>query len=364
MTGQVRPITMTWAIFRKDLALSFRNPLFIFLTILSIVTFVTLYLVLPKDVNETITMGVRAADVRPALEQLAAEEEEGLALEWFDDSAELRAAVENRDLDIGVDFQDGFVTDVMAGRKTTVTVYVLPNLPQSITNAMTSMVREIAYALAGYQLPVSEPDEQMVVLGEDRAGDQVPFRDRLRPLYAFMILIMEAIALGALIAGEVQERTVTAILSTPARVGNIVIAKIVLGTLIAFGEAVIVMIIIRAFGSSPGIVLTALFLGAVMVTGVAMIAGSAGRDLMGTMLLGILFLLPLAIPGFSVLFPGTPALWVQYLPSYGIVHVILEATVMGAGWAESARYLLILAAWGVLFGLLGALLLKRKVETL
>ena len=137
-----------------------------------------------------------------------------------------------------------------------------------------------------------------------------------------------------------------------------------LGTLIAFGEAVIVMVIIRAFGNSPGIVLTALFLGAVMVTSVAMIAGSAGRDLMGTMLLGMLFLLPLAIPGFSVLFPGTPALWVQYLPSYGIVHVILGATVMGAGWAESGRYLLVLAGWGVLFAILGTLILKRRMETL
>jgi len=364
MTGHTKPINMTWAIFRKDFTLFFRDPLFIFFTILSIVTFGTLYLVLPKNVNESITMGVRAADVRPALELLAAEEEEGLALQWFDDSADLRAAVENRDLDVGVDFQEGFVADVMTGQKTTVTVYVLPNLPQSIINAMSSMVREIAYALAGYQLPVSEPDGEIVVLGEDRAGDQVPFRDRIRPLYAFMILIMEAIALGALISSEVQERTVTAILSTPARVGNIITAKIVLGTLIAFGEAVIVMIVIGAFGNSPGIVLTALFLGAVMVTGVAMIAGSGGRDLMGTMLFGMLFLIPLAIPAFSVLFPGTPALWVQYLPSYGIVHVILGATVLGTGWAESARYLLVLAGWGAVFAAVGTLILKRRVETL
>ena len=362
--GRATRLGAITAILRKDIALHSRDLIFIFLTILSITTFVTLYWVLPRETDETISMGVRASDIGPALAQFAGAEEEGLSIEWFDDTDSLRAAVEARDLEVGVDFSDGFLADAMAGRKTMVTIFVRPNLPEEITGAMESMVREIAYAIAGYQLPVSEPAGDIVVLGTDRAGDQVPFRDRLRPLYAFIVLMLEAIALAALISSEIQERTVTAILSTPARIGDILVAKSALGTFIAFSETAIILLLIQAYGPTPLIVLVTVFLGAIMVTGVAMIAGSAGRELMGTMLLGIMFLIPLAIPAFSIMFPGAPARWVQFLPSYGIVQIVYATTVEGAGWAESAQQLLILAAWCVVFGLAGALVLKRRVETL
>ncbi len=53
---------------------------------------------------------------------------------------------------------------------------------------MESAVREIAYltAAAGEDPEQVVPDQQRtVVLGTDRAGDQVSLRDRMRPLLAF-----------------------------------------------------------------------------------------------------------------------------------------------------------------------------------
>jgi ABC-2 type transport system permease protein len=364
MTGHPTRLGAIAAILRKDLTLFSRDLLFVFLTTLSIVTFVTLYWVLPKGVDETISIGVRGDGLLDAINQLAGTDEPGLGMTWFDDTESLKTAVEENDLEVGLEFADGFITDVATGQQTTVTIYVRQSLPPEITGAIQSMVREIAYAIAGYQLPVSEPDEEFVVLGVDRAGAQIPLRDRLRPLYAFMVLIMESISLAALIASEIHERTVTALLSTPARVGDIILAKGALGTAVAFSEAAIILLLIRAYGPAPLIVLTAILFGAIMVTSIAMIAGSAGRELMSTMLLGILFLVPLAIPGFSILFPGAPAPWVQFLPSYGIVQIIYAATVEGAGWAESSKHLIVLAAWCVAFALAGTLVLKRRVETL
>lgn len=352
------------AIFAKDLKLFTRDFIFIFLTVLGLVTFVALYWVVPRDVDETIALGVRGPDLGAAFAELAGESEEGLELSLYDDTASLRAAVESKEIEIGIDFPNGFIQNIVNGEPVTVTVFLRPNLPPEISDAMSSMVKEIAYAVAGFQLPVVEPNEDVVILGEDRAGDQIPFRDRLRPLYAFMILIMEAIALAGLIAAEVQERTLTALLSTPTRVGDVLIAKMILGSLFAFSEAMIITILIGGLGASPGIVVVTLFLGAILVTGVAMIAGSAGKDLMATMLLGILLLLPLAIPGFAVLFPGTPAGWVQYLPSYGIVKAIMASTVEGTGWAGSTRSLLMLAGWCVVSAAAGLLVLRRRAVTL
>ena len=348
----------------KDLRLLTRDFLFGFMTILTLVFFVTLYWVLPRNVDETISVGIKGETLHRVFEILGGEQEEGIELSWYEDSGSLRTAVEEKHVEVGLDFPDGFVSDVTAGKRVSVTVFVRPSLPLEVSDAMSTMVREIAYAVAGFQLPVSEPLEETVVLGRDRAGDQMPFRDRLKPLYAFMILIMESIALGALISSEIQEKTITALLSTPARVGDILAAKIVLGTVVAFSEAMIIALLIQAMGASPGIVIVALLLGAILVTGVAMIAGSAGKELMSTMIIGMAMLIPLAIPAFSVMFPGSPAPWVKWVPTYGIVKVIVDSGAESVGWTESLPQLAMLAGWCVVTTAIGVLVLKRRAENL
>ena len=65
--ASVSRVQITGSILAKDLRLFTRDFLFIFLTILSLVTFVTLYWVLPKNVDETISMGVRGRDLQQAV---------------------------------------------------------------------------------------------------------------------------------------------------------------------------------------------------------------------------------------------------------------------------------------------------------
>ncbi len=40
--------------------------------------------------------------------------------------------------------------------------------------SLSSMVSEIAHMASGNELPVTEPDEHTVVLGQDRIGNQIP----------------------------------------------------------------------------------------------------------------------------------------------------------------------------------------------
>jgi ABC-2 type transport system permease protein len=235
-------------------------------------------------------------------------------------------------------------------------------LPVRYRDAVSTMVREIAFAIAGHELPVSEPDEEHVILGADVGP--IPMRDRMRPLLAFMVLVMEAIALGSLISAEIQHKTIGAILVTPARLSDVLFSKGLIGTLVAFSEAAIVLFLIRGFGPTPGLVAFALLLGAILVTGIAMIAGAAGKDLFGTMILGIIMLIPLAIPAFSVIFPGSVAGWVRAIPSYGLVATIYGASIHGAGWAESLPDLAILAGWCVVSAAVGMLILRRRVSVL
>jgi hypothetical protein len=78
----------------------------------------------------------------------------------------------------------------------------------------------------------------------------------------------------------------------------------------------------------------------------------------------MLFTVPLLIPTFSVLMPGSVAPWVRVLPTYPIVDVLVGSMVYGATWSDSWGSLAYAAAWLVVLYAAGLMALKRKVETL
>lgn len=415
MSAPVTRPQIVGALLKKEFIAYSRDKLYLFLTGMVLIMIVVLFWVVPDSVDEQISLAVSPPiatlvdDARETLmamgateEQLAeldradlAESEEGLTLIEFDSADDLRGVVEGdleawrtdagelvlRDraagedrpenaerltLDIGIAFPETFITDVATGREDIeVTVYSDAAVPDEIQGAMRSFVREAGYQLAGRELPVVMPDDDSIVLGTDRAGDQVSLRDRLIPMMAFLILLMETFSMSSLISTEVLQRTATAILVTPARIGDFLAAKTIFGTGLALTQGLIVLALVGAFTATNwSILLVTMLLGAMMFTGIAMVVGSAGKDFMGQLFYSMLFIIPLMIPTFSVLFPGAAAPWVQAMPTYPVINTLVEASIYGAGWADVWMQLGYALAWVVAIYGAGLFALKRKVESL
>jgi ABC-2 type transport system permease protein len=282
------------------------------------------------------------------------------------DALEPPSGAERVDVSIGLAFPSDFLDATAAGRSTDVTVYVGGAVPDEIENAMASLVREIAFGVAGEPLPIETAgvEQTFVVLGDDRAGDQVSVREGFRPIFVFLILMMEMFVMASLIAKEIQDRTVTAVLVTPATVGDVLAAKGIAGALSGLVQAVIVLLAINSLSPQPLLILTLMLLGSVMISGTAMLAGSSGKDFMSTLFYGMAYMVPLLIPAFAALFPGTASAWVRALPSFPLVQGLVDVTTYGAGWSETLPELTALLAWCVgLFGL-GFVVLRRKVQSL
>jgi ABC-2 type transport system permease protein len=361
------------AIIAKDVAAFLRDRFWVFMTLLALVWFVGLYAFMPETVDESLRVGVHWTDSDAAFDAAfgaALGAADGLEVvrypsrEALEEALGMGATQPPERLTLGLGFPDDFLVRVHLTLPTSVRLYVDPEVPDDVRPALAAMVRESAYALTGHGLPVRLPDAETVVLGEDRLGRHVPLRDKLRPLYAFMMLVVETYALGALIAAEVSSRTVRAVLATPARMGDFLAAKTVTGTLLAFTEASLLMVLVRGFGHEPLLVAAALLLGAVLVTGVALTVGGDGRNFIGTIFASLVFLIPLAIPALAVLFPGTTSPWVQVLPTHGLVQIIVGATTGPMAAREAAPHLASLAAWCALALALGLLTLRRRVALL
>jgi ABC-2 type transport system permease protein len=402
------------AVLKKDVRVYSRNMIYLFLTILSLVAFVTIFWIVPDTVDEELTFAVtpslstlfsegkEALKTRGVPEQVTAQldqfeatfEEEGLFLVEFETEDQLKLAVSGElevyrteqgqfvihdpegdrkkpseakkvNLNIGISFPSTFLSDVMLDQKPRVTVFTDAAVPEEIRGAMQGFIREMAYQLAGHELPVEFPAEDTIILGRDRLGEQISMRARMRPLIAFFIMMMETFALASLISNEVLQRTVTALLVTPLRVWHFLLAKTLFGTFLAMGQAVIVLALVGAFTTANWLLLLVIvLLGSLLFTAVAMLVGSAGKDFIGQLMFSMLFLIPLMIPSFAVLFPGSAAAWVKLLPSYPIVRLLYDVTIYETLWAESLTCLGYAALWALILYSAGLLVLKRKVARL
>ena len=161
MTGQVSRAAIVAAILRKDLAAYTRDRFFVLVTALGIVAYVAVFWLLPNSVDETITVGVHQTGMDQVFEQAVATQGAGIEFVMFETSDALQAALglgereAEEELAIGLDFPADFLQRVAAGEKTTVQVYIDASVPAAIRRAMSSLVREIAYALTGNALPVA-----------------------------------------------------------------------------------------------------------------------------------------------------------------------------------------------------------------
>ncbi len=351
------------AIVRKDFRAFMRDRFYLYMSILGLVAYVAIFWALPDTVDESITIGATGAGIDQLIEAATGAESEGLSIVAFDSRENLMTAVEEGDEDValGLAFPDDFFSAVAAGEPTTVSIIATAEVPDELRTAMDSFIKEAAFAISGDPLPVEYQEE---ILGVDRLGDQVSLREKFRPLLAFLVLLIEMMSLAGIIAGEMQNRTVTAVITTPARLSDFLTAKIIFGTLLAFTQVVLLLIAIDSLGSQPLLMLTALLLGSLMVTGFAMISGSFGKDFISVLFWSMLFMVPMLIPAFGLLFPGSASFWIRAIPSYGLVEAITGVTAYGEGWAETLPNMGLVAGWTVVAFIVGLTILRRKVQSL
>ncbi len=377
------------SIVKKDMKEWSRDTFMVAMTALVLVMFVALFWLLPSSVEETIYIGVYPTELADIFteaveaEQGSGAEAEAFTMATFDSEEKMVATIEAREkveiegeerrIQVGLAFPEDFVEASLSGEETSVRIYLEGDVPEEITGAISAIVRELSYgaqAVAAGEdpeeaFPVTFPAEETIVVGTDMSGDQIPFKDRMRPMFAFMIIVVEALALASLIAIEIQEKTVVAMLVTPARVTDVLTSKVIVGTAIATVQAVLILLLTQAFsGANVSALLVATLLGGVMAAAIGMLTGAAGKDFMGTLFYGMLFIIPLFVPAFAVMFPGTSSWIVRLIPSWGVIAAMEGASVYALGWDELIEPIVYATVWcAVLLGA-GWLVLRRKVETL
>jgi ABC-2 type transport system permease protein len=379
-----RPVSRTalvWAIVAKDLRSFVRDRLWVILTPFSIAFVALAFWIAPNTVDDTISVGVCPPEAMELFSYVVDEEdEEALEFVTFHDEARMVDAIageledptpEEKEVSLGLTFPEDFAGALEAGARPTVTLYVDARVPPQLQRALASETREMAWVmrtgLQGRDPRAEQPvvyEPERMVLGEDRADNPVPLREKVRPMLAVLILMLSAIAIAGLVAVEIEQRTVTALLVTPARIADVLVAKGITGTVLGLSQVLLFLLITWSFGAHPWLVVLLLTLGAAMMAAVGLIAGAAGRDFMTTMFFAIALIIPMTIPTFAVLFPGSTSLWIRVMPSYGFTEALVQLLGYGRSPGELVGYVLLTLAWTAGLFLIALVVLRRRMEAI
>lgn len=345
----------------KDLTLYFRNRFFAFITVLALVGYVVIYMLLPSSVDENLTLAVYAPTIPDVFLEVLTGNDVGIVSLESDEA--LRQAVIDSQYPAGIVLTGDVIGGILSGQEATVTVYYASDAPTEIVDALRTVLRlafnELSYTLRGNPLQV-EFQEQIV--GPDMTGQQLAVRSRLLPMLAVLVMVLEMMGLGSLIAEEVTSGTIKALLVTPVNVPGLLTSKAVVGILLAFIQAIILMILTGSLRSEPLLLALTLLLGALVVTGLAFLIASASRGMMSVMAWSMLVIIVMVIPAYGVVFPGGITQWARVIPSYYMFDTIHQVVNFGASWNVVGSNLLILLVMGVVFMGAGMWVLERKMR--
>ena len=353
-------LRVSGAIIATDLRVYARG--WFWVSMLGLLACIGVFWLLPAADQQPIGLGVHLPGGEALLEQRADDTGSGFVLVPFDTAEELEAAVATADgVAAGMDFPEPFLELASRGQHTTVRVLVGGETPAQLRPLLIGGVQEIVATLGQLEPAVTLPEVQEVLVGPDRAAQQLSWPARVRPLLVFAVLTAALFALASMVAAEIERRTVTAVLVSPARVSDVLTSKALLGTTFAFVPAVLLAAATQGLDANAPVLLLALVLGALLVTGFGLIAGATGGDVGGAVAWSMFFVVPLSVPAISALLPGGAAPWVRGLPTYGLVQTIVGTTAYGEGWTQMWPHLAWLGGWCVVTVLLGIVVLARRV---
>lgn len=341
---------------QKDLSIFFRNRLFALITVLGIIVYLVVYFVMPHSVNTTLEIGLYMPFEIPAFEEL---QEEGLEFERTVSEEQLKQEVIDGKYIAGISLPVDTLSRLLADERPAINIFFAADTPQEVKDAIEVVVQELGYRLLGQPLAIEVSEE---VLGPDLGGTPLPPRDRLRPLLAVMLIMVETMGLATLISEEIERRTIHALLVTPATVADVFVAKGVAGIGLAFGQAALFMAIVGGLNQQPLVVLIALFLGAVLVIAAGFVIGAVAKDMLSVLAWSLPVIIILIIPSIGVAFPGSVTGWVETLPTYYLVDTVHQASNFSAGWGDIWQNLLILFSFDLVLAWLGVVVLRRRTR--
>lgn len=272
--------------------------------------------------------------------------------------SDMKGAVEIGAVDIGIVIPSGFDNSVMRGERIEIKAFIwgesMAKSRTIIGVTVANMVRE----LTGQKSPI---EIETITLGDKSV---IPWNDRLLPFIVLMSVFLGGLLLPSTsIATEKEKRTIQALMVTPTSIEDIFLAKGILGLILSFFMGILILVLNKAFGTEPILLIIVLALGAVMAAELGMLLGVYAKDFATIFTIWKSAGIILFAPAIIYLFPQIPGWIGKIFPTYYVTQPIVELSQKGGGWADIATNTFILIAIDVALIFILLFTLRKKQYT-
>jgi ABC-2 type transport system permease protein len=273
----------------------------------------------------------------------------------YDTLSDMKQAVENGAVDIGIVIPSGFDSAVLQGEKTEVRAFIWGESTEKNLAILGITIANAVREMTGQEVPV---EIETITLGED---ESIPWNERLLPLIVLMAVFLGGLMLPSTsIVVEKERKTMRALMTTPISAEDIFLAKGIFGFILSFFMGMLILVINNAFGNEPLLLIMVLALGAVMAAGFGVLLGIYAKDVTTIFTIWKSAGIILFAPAIVYMFPGIPQ-WVgRIFPTYYLTQPIVELSLAGSGWTDIATNIFILIAIDIALIIILLLLLRRK----
>jgi ABC-2 type transport system permease protein len=283
-----------------------------------------------------------------------AEELDSVIIKEYDTIPKIKEATENGAVDMGIVLPADFDSAVSQAEKIEIEAYVWGESLAKNRTILSITVANLVRELSGQDVPV---EIESVTLGEEVS---IPWNERLLPFLVLMGVFFGGLMLPSTsLIEEKQKKTLDALVITPATIGEVFIAKGILGIVLSVFMGIAILALNQAFGAHFLLLIMVLTLGAIMAVEIGLICGVLIKDITTLFTVwksgGILLFAPV----FIYMFPQIPEWIGRIFPTYYALQPVVEISLRGGSWSEIALNVFILIGLDLILVGLVMLLLKN-----
>ena len=252
-------------------------------------------------------------------------------------TSEIKQATESGAVDMGIVLPDGFDNAVIRGETVTIEAYIWGESLAKHRTILPVTIADQVRQMGGQEVPV---EIESVTLGDEVS---IPWGDRLLPFLVLMAVFLGGLMVPATsLINEKEKKTLEALVITPTTIGDVFVAKGLVGVILSLFVGVAILVLNQAFGAQPLLLVMVLLLGAIMAVEFGLIAGALLKDFSTLFTIWKTGGIVLFAPAIVYMFPQIPE-WVgRIFPTYYVIQPIVEISQRGGGWPDIATNVFIL----------------------
>ncbi len=262
-------------------------------------------------------------------------------------------------VDAGLFISESFEDSVISGERPELRFSASEKGNQTNGGILLLVIMDELRNLEGNDIPVSFSIRTPDFL------EQAPLSERIVPSMILIVMMVSGIFIPAFMLVQERERgTLSALLSTPASVKEVLFAKGILGFCLTVPIAFITLTMNGIRGFDVFALLVCFTVGTAVCNSIGLIYGTLARDTKSLYTMVKSFNIILAAPILFYIFPGWPGWVAKFFPTYWFMDPIYRVTMKDASLADVTAELSLAVILSILLVLLAVHLGKRLQRNL